>query len=346
MAGLHQIFLLHGMGVHDENWGKASVSQLKRLYKQYPNLSKFFPFDSFFKIVPIRYDDIFDDLRKRWEEESSSVIDQMVAAGLKKNVVDEINSVNERFGNNSFLSTHLLDVLLYRFAGSVVGSYVRTRVGSSIGKALGAGETPQWSIIAHSLGTAVAHDALCELWGGEIELPPATTRPSVVAMISNVSRLLERSASGLPDVYRSLVRPGANPATNGCDFYINIRHRLDVIAMPKAFKPAGDWPSMQARTLNRYIEPLDVEEIAGENIHALDHYLENPKVHIPIFRALTHSAAISSDEEALAIMAYRNKTLNGKFDSYRDRVKKLSLPEDENNIDWARVVSHFMDFLR
>lgn len=346
MARPHQLFLLHGMGHHPNDWGEKPAATIKRLYKQYAVLNQHFPFDKFFKIVPIRYDDIFEERRKQWKEAAGDVLKALQDGGLDAGAAEEINDINTELGEDKFLTTHILDVLLYRFAATNIGEYVRTHVGAAIGDVLKGSEAPEWSVIAHSLGTAVAHDALCQIWGGRIVLPTSITRPVVVAMISNVSRVLERSFSGLPDVYDSMVRPGDDRADSGCDYYINVRHKWDVIAMPKCFKPAGDWPTKRARDQERYIEPPDIEEFASENIHDLEHYLENPKMHIPLFRALTDTSAISEQEEKLAIAAHRKKTLNGKYDKYRDKIKKWSLPEDEPEVDWTRVIRHFSEFLR
>src|SRR3569832_1688725 len=92
-------------------------------------------------------------------------------------------------------------------------------------------ETINRSVIAHSLGTADAHDTLHAMYRGGT-LPPSVTRPRVVARSANVSRILLTDA----DVYSCGVSPCVDSTKGICDYFLNVRHRWDPIPVPRAFQ--------------------------------------------------------------------------------------------------------------
>jgi hypothetical protein len=49
------------------------------------------------------------------------------------------------------------------------------------------------------------------------------------------------------------------------------------------------------------------ERVLEFNVHDLEHYLEDPRVHVPIFRALDGRKAVSNAEQAAAIARYDAK---------------------------------------
>jgi len=72
----HVLFLVHGMGdnVNDDGsvetgWAENAEKTLKDLYDDYQIL-KLVPFEERFEMVAINYDSIFNNLLKRWAEQS------------------------------------------------------------------------------------------------------------------------------------------------------------------------------------------------------------------------------------------------------------------------------------
>src|SRR6266853_853163 len=197
MPNKHIIFLVHGMGQFpDASWSKASQDTLSNLYSAYSPINAV-PFDQLFEFQPIQYSKEFEDLRATWRNSAAALGTAIASTGLNSDLINELDSLAGATNKNTFMNTHVLDVLLYRFAkqtAATVRETVRQQIYSRLNQ-LSATEPRNWSIIAHSLGTAVVHDALHEAYS---EAPTANagnlagiTRPTLVAMIANVSRVLE-----------------------------------------------------------------------------------------------------------------------------------------------------------
>lgn len=292
MTNKHLIFLVHGMGVNDATWSDAVQKTLTDRYATYPALS-FVPFDQRFQFVPISYYDEFAALRDQWRNSTQALGTALAPLGLAVPLITTLDKLASSTNKNTFINTHVLDVLLYHFTG-LTTSTVREAVRSAILTALTALDQTQpirWSIIAHSLGTSVIHDTLHETYSAPP--PPAggvpttasqlalITRPTLLAMVANVSRVLETDI----DVYLSRVQPG-NPDDPQaiCKYYFNARHQWDPIPQPKAFRPASWWPTLGVRALtpDRFLD-VTISEIEQVNVHDFNHYLRNPLVHAPLF---------------------------------------------------------------
>jgi hypothetical protein len=156
-------------------------------------------------------------------------------------------------------------------------------------------------VIAHSLGTAVAHDSIHLLgtrrWGNAASpFHPSHWRFQHVVMLANTSRLLQTPTAEAAPAYTSIVRPGPveDPASY-CGSYLNVRHGFDPVARPRRFDPVG-W--------RKEFSTLVVDHFRDPNVHGFSHYLQSPRVHVPILRRLTRSSAVTPEEEVGAIEAF------------------------------------------
>lgn len=301
----HRLFLVHGMGVHDEAWAEEVVDLLRSLYGEYPRLNSL-DFDVRIDPVPIRYDDIFVETLEQFQGGATSIEDLLGDVNADE-VGDLVNWFEDAADSDNFLWTHAADVILYRLF-SLIRQRVKTRVALRLAEgihSLPPGET-RWSVLAHSLGTAVVHDSLDMLMTGQLpgdDLPggfaPDQAQANLVMMVSNVSRVLQTN----PPAYESVVMPGAaGQAKRGCIFYFNVRHSLDPFSIPKKFDPQ-DWPDPDTAAAGLY-RSFEVNHIQEGNIHGLKHFLRNPEVHVPLFRTLTFKTAITKEEEANAIASF------------------------------------------
>jgi hypothetical protein len=110
-------------------------------------------------------------------------------------------------------------------------------------------------------------------------------------MISNVSRVLQAS----PKAYDSIVKPGPiGDKKSYCAQYYNFRHELDLPARIKSFSPV-EWAGYEFIAVSHYRD---------HDIHDVSHYLDNPRVHIPILRSLTSYYAISEKEARDTVDGY------------------------------------------
>ncbi len=294
------IFLVHGMGHHPEGWHVPVQTAIKKLYGKY-KLSRV-PFDQRFKIKPISYDSVFRNLVTRWQNDANALGAAAAAVGASEvgRLVGWLRNAGQV--DNNFVWTHAADVLLYRLFYTV-RQEVKTHVAAEFAREIDSlSASARWSVIAHSLGTAVAHDSLDMLMSGQQEDGSPTgfearnEQALVIAMVANVSRVLQTAAKA----YDSNVKPGrAGQNGRSCRRFLNFRHVLDPFTIPKMFRPDA-WPDSTAAAngLYRFVEVNHVHDV---NVHDLAHYLKHPGVHIPLFRELAgFSSAVTLEQEAEA----------------------------------------------
>jgi hypothetical protein len=296
------------MGVYDgDTWASEVRQVLLDAYKQYPRLDAT-DFDDSFEVVMIHYDPIFQEIVGEWQNDASAIGDLAgdVVPATVEAMVGWLRSAAKKDGN--FIWTHAADVLLYRLSATVrerVKVHVARQIVDGVSEQYDAEGESRWSVVAHSLGTAIAHDTLDMLATGHVPGAPVTAfdptveQAQVVAMVANVSRVLET----VVDVYQSAVMPGkAGQAGRDCLRFLNFRHFLDPFTIPRMFHPQ-DWPDRATAAANRY-RYVEAAHVHQANVHDICHYLINPAVHIPLFRALLSDAMITKKEEKDAVAAF------------------------------------------
>jgi hypothetical protein len=200
-----------------------------------------------------------------------------------------------------FLWTHIADVVIYRYflqRQGQIRDLVQSKIVTEVESGLAADSSAEFSLMAHSLGTAVAHDSLARLGssenlGGHVNVLSARNfHFASIHMLANVSRLLQTDFK----TYESVVRPGERDgATSYCLRMFCHRHELDPFVKPKPFEPAGWGGRFLLENLDHY---------RGWNVHGWLHYLDNPLVHIPILNSITRSTAIGRRTQGKAVDAY------------------------------------------
>lgn len=328
----HILFFVHGMGVYvdesgdsDDSWGIGAAKTLKSQYEKYPSLVS--SFDEVFEPVYINYDAIFNNVLKRWAAEAQTITGSGIeAAEIATRMVNWLS--NGAQTDDNFAWTHVGDVILYRFF-NLVRQHVKIKVANQIHDALepkdGVAVT-RWSIIAHSLGTAVTHDvihAMSSSSPNEAGIPildALVPNANVIAMIANVSKTLENNAK----VYDSAVVPPVS-----CDVYLSANNKYDPfvsekVLVPDRFNPTGRprWDAAISDDKFYNIESANVHEV---NVHSIDNYLVNPAVHIPLLRALCGAGSIPSSLELKAL----------------DEFKEIPFPDKKQALD--SIVVQFED---
>jgi hypothetical protein len=307
------VFLLHGMGTHDNTWHENGLKVLQGAWSEFDQL-KDLGMQELIEFHPIVYDDVFETWRQRMSADFAAFKGALFAGGaaggggLADADHGKATALNKKIdqiegwiggGEPDFVWSHAMDVILYRFF-TTIRMAVDTSVISQILDRLSQGNYSQWSIVGYSLGTSVLHNSLNTLYtaalGGQASLDPRMLRPKLVAMVANVSRVLERDGAR---VQSSVVRPGSPNSGCVCRYYLNIRHTLDPFTIPRAFDYAP-WPDPVTFNTKRYqhIRPSHIKFTKDDlmDVHNFDHYLENPRVHVPFFRALMADSMISDEE--------------------------------------------------
>ena len=323
MSQPHTIFLVHGMGLFEDKWEKEFIAPIKSAYNAYPKLAKK-KFEERFEFVAISYDKIFRDLLKTWAD-TAAIVAQLSAqfgAPLPEQLTRWLQNAGDL--KNNFNWSHATDVLLYRGIRLVrehVCTSVAKTIVDTIKKQYDDWGLSSWSLIAHSLGTAVAHDTLARMsvpnqdWPGELAFEAGSNeQASVVMMVANVSKVLEVSTPEEPyDAYgpvidgkkRFTVAPGdAGQKGRLCQYYLNVRHKIDPFCIPHRFDPQ-QWPDKAALAEDPPLyQHLEVDHIHQANVHDFAHYLKNPRVHVPLLRCLVSPAHISKTEYENTVAAF------------------------------------------
>lgn len=304
----HVLFVVHGMGICDPaSWTgevEAKLTEVARRYEQ-----KHFPMEYLKNnvvVVPIKYGDILSAKVAEWQADA----DDLGSFATAHNIDDQglLNWLQTSDDTKrKFLWSHLSHVILYRFF-----PLIRERIRVSVIRQFMDGIDREFvgqsecrcSVLAHSLGTAVAHDCLHILGSKPTWRDPETgvertnafqpddCRFSGIFMVANVSRLLQTNI----DAHTSIVRPGPSLDPGSyCASYYNVKNLLDPIPMPFPFGPR-DWQQAPVG--------VDVHHLRDWNIHSLEHYLDNPNVHIPLLRKLAGNRTIGRADEFVANQAY------------------------------------------
>ncbi len=303
------LFILHGMGVHDENWATPTIAHLQKIPSDYGY--EWFdangPLENHVKCVPISYDHAFTTPLAQLAQS----VDELKQFAIHEGV-DILKCLNFLQGaspsEQQFFWTSVVDVLLYRFFKIVtanVRTIVREKIATRFTAEAAAGSIVDVSIMAHSLGTSVAHDALSIMATKPIDTAAGPNKSFMVEnfrfknifQVANVSRVLETN----PDVLGSAIHPfTVNPDTSYTRVFLNFKHRFDLFTAVKPFNAPAAWG-------DAFIAPAGINKILGFNVHDLDHYLENPRVHIPVLRHLIDDVVVTPDEEADALAQYDAK---------------------------------------
>lgn len=315
----HLIFMVHGMGIHPPGWSNDAWKTLRTAYSALDR-SHFWPWEEAFEPVEIVYDDCFEDIRQRWREDADAVLGQLADAGLQKSAITTLADTARRLGEDDFVTTHMLDVVMY-WSLKTVREQVKTRVGRQITDRLEQRPTgTPWSIIAHSLGTAVTHDTLHALAVANDAANTALRRAQLLMTLANVSRTLQTDIRA----YASRVRPAAPGKPGILKRYLNVHHRWDPIPAFWPFEPHDDWPDPAARRDSRYREITLTALSDGLNVHSLEHHLRDPACYVPLFRELTMPELID-DTEAQSLQAdFLQQHPQGAQDAARRKLEKLA----------------------
>ena len=317
----HVLVVVHGMGTNEGSWATSIVDNLNAVARRYavfsgapapfvlasgaddPMLDA--PNHDRIVVVPAGYDAEMRARVESFDRDVNAVLDAAGAGGLPKAMVDVLKALDGAGETEkNFFWTHVVDVLLYHFF-ALVTKPVRLAVMETLGRVLARHDTDV-SVMAHSLGTAVAHDALTTLARGLFPdfaaLRPPGVRIANYFAIANVSRVLEQPLAGDVDVYLSPVCPISVRGVDAyCRQFFNFRHMLDPFTVPKRFEPhwvEGD----------DFFAVEHLLHVADFNVHGWEHYLDNPEVHVPILNALADVSGWDVVDKATfdtAVASYR-----------------------------------------
>lgn len=282
------LLIIHGMGNHTEQSFKEKFdSTMVDVFKLYPSLSTK-TFADFVDVKAIPYNSFFEDYRKNYDgsdnKEKFAQLMQKLPSVTATKIFKKILNLQSDIAGDDFFSSHWLDVLFYRF--STIGTPVQIAVAKAVNQAIQdeGGAARRVHVLGHSLGSAVLHDSLAKLYGESSNdfsdpLSPVTHKLGSLHFVANTSKLLQ----SFIDVKKSVVKPDHDGCTRR---YREYRHSLDPIARVKPFDPTGNggWIGHYPWEQGYYkLHKLTSVTNQHGNMHSIEHYLFNPKMHLQIF---------------------------------------------------------------
>lgn len=338
------LFFLHGVGTHGSGWHKEALKAFEdtRTALGRPN-----DFDERYKVIGLRYDNIFEDY---WKQHSSraEALGQVTlpgnANGLVRAVLEFAQS--EPDDENKWIASWG-DTVLYLTTS--LGRMVREKIWRQIIKALEKefqeqGQLPRFSVIAHSLGTRVIHDVLQSAYTSDAgNARQFFGKARVLAQVANVVRStsFDEGHLNLPGM---VVHPSYDEDKGVCWRYLNLWHPLDPVAILRRFNPTRYQPFLgQQGLFDLDCKPGDV--IEADEVHALPRYLQIPEFTAAIINGLenvttAHPGPITPEVVAAARADYEVLTLTGAWEQKFAAIEELELtsPNSWMNI-WEIIES-------
>lgn len=338
------VFVLHGIGEYSDGWmdqESTAVTGIRKAAPQYP----FFQnrsLDEDVEFVPVLYDDVFHRVMKHWANLAESLEKSIP---IRPEFLDRITGFLSQADDDEWWAHTGADVLLYwgfkLFRQRVilrVLAQIADKVRDTISDPTG---RPSYHILAHSLGTAVTHDALhhlgTESWLGDPSrgigdnddgpearedlkryrqsvadirdmsgLPspfaPSFFTFSSVTMLSNTSSLIY----GIGSPYQSIVRPGSSTHHGAyTNNYLNVNHQFDPISAACNFQMPAAWQQAGAGGADIALKHLvDVGDL--QKIHSASYYCAHPSVHLPLLQ-LYVDGYFATDEDISLVNSYRTR---------------------------------------
>lgn len=288
------LFVIHGIGQRApddaldkpraaaDGWCPSLMEQFVALAEQHaPDVDiGLNPGTDGIKIVPLSYCDILIEQLERWDSVGNKKVADAVARqfpGLPAELVDVLRGIS--MADAPFFWQAGVDILLYRvFHDVAIRSHVRAQMTRALFDNAVNGVLPACGFITHSMGTAVMHDVLAELFADPLEFGGFVNMDiDIYVSLANVSKILENIANPQKSPVRPLGAPGVGRAR--CRAFVNAHHESDPVPYLGLFRP--DWNP--ATTPYRDVR---IERIKDPNTHSFQRYLENPRVWVPIFRTL------------------------------------------------------------
>lgn len=336
---MHILFLIHGMGTHDEEWSATVLNNLRGHAERYAWFSDN-DIDEQVEFCPLAYDHVYENFLDEWQENAGKI--EEIETDDSFDTSDYLGWLSDMGDEErAFYWSHLADVVIYRFI-----PLYRERIRIELIKELAtkirdykekySDRTIRFSIAAHSLGTAIIHDCLHLMgttqWDEEIDnvFRPQHFKFHYIFMFANTSRLLQSTI----DVYQSIVCPPVNGRDHYFNEYVNVHHAYDPVTFLRRFNPDG-WSTDYS--------DISVNHIRQPNIHSLSHYLDHPEVHIKLLRSLINRWVITGSEMEEAVAAYPDIVPDAIVDNIDIDLLKTELEEFKQSAD---TVTGVLDFIK
>lgn len=265
------------------------------------------------------YDDTFEEHRAKLANNAAAIRNNTLpVSNWMTQLFQSIGRIDEMLEEDNALTQSWLDVAFY--CHTFIGEQLRVELASEICKAIKDAENhTDVHIVAHSLGTALVHDTLHNLFRDDAtfrdkipDFPTGSFNLGSVTTVANVSRLTNLISYQV-NPYTSRVTTG----TFGCtDRFINVSNKYDPFLWLRPYYPNKHPSHVPDKTLD-----FRLNTVKSWNPHDFQNYIAYPEVTLRLVASLT-TLDVSSlvPNRDSAVQAYKDDSVSGAAEIFEEKM--------------------------
>lgn len=357
------VLCVHGIGKHTNDWiatpddGISFKDNLSKIWDIYAKSNSRNTFDNEVELIPIHYDDEIVKIFTEWVKNADKVKAELQTAPTILDqvdwFVDALDKASAANADDDFRFTHLMDLILFAGIQSIQDRlvvYVGKQIADHINKIRAGGKPAEISLIAHSMGTAMMHKVIQDLFteSAQTAFGTQTLRGDFkfknITMVANCGFALSRERKSF---YSGVVRPSITAGEGCCTTWINVGHRLDPVARFMPFDPHSEpkWldPFIAAKG---WYSNITLNSISSRNIHSLNHYFRDPELHIRFLNLAFDFDYIDDQKLKDAINTFQQSTFQGQLKSLKVKLEQLDVTNKTSFKDFIVSLEAFIKIIK
>ena len=361
MPKRHHVLCIHGIGHHATDWietkddgSKSFEETMQDRWHSLPTLKKV-KFDQMVHVQPVCYDDEIRKLLKNWKNQVDSIKKLLKTSPVLSDEADRFipyfDDATADAGadpsKGDWRETHLADLLIIMGSPTLQDNLVRHLAKQLIDHlrkwADDEGGLPVVSVVAHSAGCAMAHKAIQALYNEKLggQSLGSHFQFDLVCMIANTSFTLTRDTD---THYTGWMRPSLTVGRGCTRRWISANHQLDPVGRFLPFDPPPEWLDSDVEGNNWYRD-LMLTSLSSKNVHSINHYFRDPRLHVPFFQLLV-KAPLTEEEIKKAAADFAATTVEGQAKTLVSSLKQLDPSGTTSVKDWFDALRAFKKLLK
>lgn len=359
----HHLLCVHGVGLHANDWvtseeqddGLTFKDRFEACWAEYSTLGAIDDLE----LHSIHYDDAIVRILDNWDDMLKQFSMLAPRTPLMKSGADFFKELHEKAletkGENNrkqFLRNHVMDLLLFYTIPSVtdaVITYVGRQCIDIINRERKEDKEATFSVLGHSLGTSVIEKTLKAMFNegigqqnGSKDTLEGDFKFQSISLIANASFTLARANDEESFYINSNFKPGGDSGAI-CQTLINLNHKLDPVGQFRPFRPPSQW--LHPDDGHCYV-PIELSRLSSTDIHSINHYLRDPRAHIPLFNSLKGYTAITKDVFEDAKQQFDAQTPLSHYKSMATALEKLRIGDTSTMKDFIQSITAALELAR
>lgn len=359
----HHLLCVHGVGLHANDWvtteeqddGLTFKDRFEACWAEYSALGA----TDDLELHSIHYDDAIVRILDNWDDMLRQFSMLAPRTPLMQSGADFFKELHEKAletkGKNNrkqFLRNHVMDLLLFYTIPSVTDAiitYVGRQCIDIINRERKEDKEAIFSVLGHSLGTSVVEKTLKAMFNegigqqnGSKDTLEGDFKFQSITLIANASFTLARANDEESFYINSNFKPGGDSGAI-CQTLINLNHKLDPVGQFRPFRPPSQW--LHPDDGHCYI-PIELSRLSSTDVHSINHYLRDPRAHIPLFNSLKGYTAITKDVFEDAKQQFDAQTPLSHYKSMAAALEKLRIGDTSTMEDFIQSITAALELAR